>query len=84
MKIRLLKDLYHIDHVPLEQIRPPTNGKEVPSVTNVVRKDADEDLDVEIDATSEKAEHADGYTWFVLLKTGQRFKISNNDFIAEG
>ena len=78
MKILLLKDLYFIEHHSLEQTRPRIGPGE--SAGNEVRRSADQTLDVQPDAESEKVEHKDGHTWFILSETGKRFQIPNTDF----
>lgn len=82
MKILLLKDLYYLDHLILESVRPPAAKpvREIASAGNEVRKTKGSTLEVKPDSDSEAAEHQDGSTWFILLETEHRFKIANEDF----
>ena len=85
MKILLLKDLYYLDHLILESVRPPSApagqpAKELSTAGNDVRKQKGVELEVDRDEDSEAAEPEEGHSWFVLRDTGNRFKIPNDDF----
>ena len=53
---------------------------ETPTATSEVRKNKGETLEVDPDTESEKAEHEDGSTWFILRETRQRFLTANENF----
>jgi len=86
MKILLLKDLYYLDHLILESVRPssaPTGqpAKELYGWERSPQKIGVQ-LEVDRDEDSETAEPEEGHSWFDLSDTGNRFKIQNDDLAA--
>jgi hypothetical protein len=86
MKIRLKKDLDYVDYYALNTTSTPQSPplgmppKEQPTAGNQVHKKKGDVLEVQADADSEAAEPTQSSKWFILVETGNRFRIASTDF----